>query len=474
VLLPSIPAQTFLETPLRFRFLNLEHEFQHQVDWNFNHHGKLWTYNLNYFEFLVQPDLPQSVGFNLIHHFIDQESRIKDGMEPFPISLRALFWIRFLSLHQIRDEKIDQSLYRQLVRLRNRLEYHLMGNHLLENGFALLIGSCYFADEALFTIAEQLVRDQLAEQILPDGGHFERSPMYHQLMLYRLLDVINALSHNSFAASDKLLPFLGQKAELMLAWLQEMVFNNGELPRVNDSTSGIAPSPAELFSYANRLGLKMAPLSLGESGYRKINTDRYELLIDIGAIGPDYIPGHAHSDTFHFVLHHRGQPLLVDTGISTYEKNTRRNQERSTAAHNTVMVDGREQSEVWGGFRVAKRARISALKISDGQVAATHDGYRSMGVFHQRTFSWETDQISIHDQLSGNQIAIASLHFHPDVQIQLQDQEILGDFGKIILTTPLTVSIQNYDYAVGFNHLLQAQKVVVDFKHELTIKIQLL
>lgn len=470
----SISAATFHKAPLQFCFLNVEHQFSDQINWNFSAHGKLWTYNLNYFEFLAQPDLPKTTGLDLIHHFIDQESQLRDGMEPFPISLRVLFWIRFLTVHQIQEERIDQSLYWQLTLLKKRLEYHLMGNHLLENGFALLMGSSYFADKKLFQLAESLLREQLEEQILPDGAHFERSPMYHQLMLYRLLDVINVLKHNPFSASDRLLPFLQQKAERMLSWLRQMVFSNGTLPRVNDSTPGIAPSPAELFEYAARLGLEIPDLSLGESGYRKYKTNCFELLIDVGPIGPDYIPGHAHSDTFNFVLHHRDQALIVDTGISTYEKNTRRNLERSTAAHNTVMVAGKEQSEVWGGFRVAKRARIASLTISNGQVVATHDGYRSLGVFHQRSFSWKTDQIEIHDQLSGDQIAVASLHFHPQVRIQLRGREILGDFGTILFSASLTVSMQNYDYALGFNQLVKAQKVVVVFKHELTTKIQLL
>ena len=82
------------------------------------------------------------------------------------------------------------------------------------------------------------------------------------------------------------------------------------------------------------------------------------MFIDFGKIGPSYQPGHAHSDTFNFELIKNGNPFIVDTGVSTYEKNERRQIERSTSSHNTITIGDYEQSEVWGGFRVAKRAKI--------------------------------------------------------------------------------------------------------------------
>lgn len=470
----SISAFPAYRAPNTFRFLNLEHAFDGVIDWNYGGFGKLWTYNLNYFEFLLQPDLPPETGLKLIRAYINRESELRDGLEPFPISLRTVCWIRFLTLHQIREPEVDHFLYRCWRKLRERLEYHLLGNHLLENAFALLFGAVYFADESVFSEAAQLLQEQLNEQILPDGAHFELSPMYHQLMLYRLLDAINLLSHNPIADSNSLLEILRQKAGSMLGWLRQMMFANGDLPRVNDSTAGVAPSPAALFDYAARLGVVMTPGALDASGYRKINTARFELLIDAGPVGPDYIPGHAHSDTLNFILHHRYQPLIVDTGISTYEKNTRRTLERSTAAHNTVQVAGLEQSEVWGGFRVAKRARITSLTQSDGQLMAAHNGYRHIGVQHQRSFHWNNEQLEIHDLLTGDQTACAFLHFHPRVRLQLTGQEIHGDFGTILFTAPsFTVSIQHYDYAPAFNRLVAAQRIIISFKYELKTKIRL-
>lgn len=473
-MVPSIDAFPFFSPPNTFCFLNLEHQFGEKLDWNFSGHGKLWTYNLNYFEFLMQADLPKTTGLRLIRDFIAAEEQLQDGLEPFPISLRIVFWIRFLSKYQIRDSAIEQSLYRQLLRLNQRLEYHLLGNHLLENAFALLIGAAFLSHIRIFHKAAQLLDRELNEQILGDGAHFERSPMYHQLMLYRLLDVINCLSNNALAESSKLLPILREKAAMMLGWLQQITFANGDVPRLNDSVSGIAPDLRALSAYAGRLGLDAKQLSLGASGYRKIDTTRYELLVDVGAIGPDYIPGHAHSDTFSFVLYHRQDPLIVDPGISTYEKNERRQWERSTAAHNTVVVDGLEQSEIWGGFRVARRARVVSVTSTSDSLAAVHDGYRRIGLDHRRTFHWDEQGIEIDDQLTEDRPATAYLHFYPGISLELQEKVVTGDFGSITFTTPCSVVIQDYCYALGFNRLLKAQCVAIQFRQHLNTKIQLL
>ena len=118
-------------------------------------------------------------------------------------------------------------------------------------------------------------------------------------------------------------------------------------------------------------------ISFSDSGYRKIRTNNYELFIDVGNVGPDYQPGHAHSDTFNFELIKNGNPIFVDTGISTYEKNAIRQSERATHSHNTVKIGSKEQTQVWGGFRVAKRAKITHLIEKPNLIEASHDGYLS-------------------------------------------------------------------------------------------------
>lgn len=88
-----------------FIFLNQSHRFENKIDWNFNKYGKLWAYNLNYFDFLLQEDLPQEHGLALIDEFNNQIEENRVGLGPYPISLRGMNWIRFLSKHRIVDTK---------------------------------------------------------------------------------------------------------------------------------------------------------------------------------------------------------------------------------------------------------------------------------------------------------------------------------------------------------------------------------
>ena len=188
------------------------------------------------------------------------------------------------------------------------------------------------------------------------------SPMYHQIILFRVLDCFNLVESNDWKSDQALAQLLKSKAEKMLGWLLAISLKNGDIPHVNDSTSRIAPTCEQLLEYSKRLGLSYSNPQLADSGYRKITMPNYEMIVDVGDIGPDYIPGHAHSDTFNFLLYVDKLPVIVDTGISTYEKNNRRQYERSTKAHNTVQINDLDQSEVWGGFRVAKRAYITDLE----------------------------------------------------------------------------------------------------------------
>jgi hypothetical protein len=469
----SVPSYRSYLGDNHFSFLNIDHDFKNEIDWNFAENGKLWTYNLNYFEYLLQPDFDEKTGLKLIRDFIRNQAILKDGFEPFPIALRSIFWIKFLTKNDTEDAEIDRFLYAQLELLTRQLEYHLMGNHLLENGFALLFGAFYFKEKSFFDIAEKIIYEQLEEQILDDGAHFELSPMYHQLMLFRVLDSVNLLQNNSAIFVHNLLPFFKEKATAMMGWLAAMQFADGTMPNFNDSTVGIAPKATDLLRYGQALGLVLKKNQLKSSGYRKITTKTYETTVDIGDIGPDYIPGHAHSDMMNFVLRYAAQPILVDTGISTYEKNEKRHFERSTAAHNTVKVRGEEQSDIWGGFRVGYRAKITHLVEGKGFLRATYNGHSHFKISHSRTFKFEEKTIQIIDELPDGQWGSAYFHFHPNVIVNADKSSVFGDFGQFIFDNFTQVTIEKYEYAAGFNLTESATVAVVYFDKKLHTTIHL-
>ena len=469
---------SYFEEKKSFTFLNISHSFSDKINWNFNQYGKLWTYNLNYFDFLNQENISKENGLILIQDFIENDDLLKDGKEPYPISLRGINWVKFLSDNQVKDEVINNTLYFYYSILFKNLEYHLLGNHLLENAFSLLFGAYYFQDDKLYNKSKDLLITELNEQVLKDGAHFELSPMYHQIILSRLLDVIQLIKLNSEWKKDDLLWFLEQKASLMISWLHNITYKNGNIPMVNDATFNIAPSSKELFDHTKQLGINRQDIPLSDSGYRKICTDNYELFIDVGNIGPDYQPGHAHSDTFNFELIKEGKSIIVDMGISTYEKNSRRQEERSTSSHNTVKIGSKDQTQVWGGFRVAKRAKITHLIEKPNLIEASHDSYLSDGYKHTRSFLWGENSIILKDKInrSTSNKARAYFHLHCSVSIPLVDGNtiILESSGvSIEFERASNICIEEYQLSAGFNKTNLAYKIVVLFDQTLETKISL-
>lgn len=481
--LPSLPSQvSWIPQDNTFTFLNRAHTFGERINWRFGDFGKLWTYNLHYFEYLHGAHISKDEGLQLMRDFISQLPQTPEALEPYPTALRIIFWIRFIAEHGIEDARIDASLYAQSYILADQVEYHLMGNHLLEDGFGLFFAAYRFGDVGLYRKAVGIILRELDEQILPDGGHFERSPMYHQIILYRVLDCLNLSRSNQGVFQENITAVLEKKAALMLGWLRQIAFRNGAIPLFNDSAFDIAPSVPSLLEYGNRLEVTAREVPLQESGYRKLAGTRYELVADVGEIGPDYIPGHAHSDTLSFELYIDGKPFIVDTGTSTYEKNERRQYERSTAAHNTVQIDGAEQTEIWGGFRVARRARPVMMEERENVIRASHTGYDLLGVRHIRTFSAESNSIQITDEVAPlkkgqsmeRHTCFAYLHFHSDVVFTKQGTDFLQTaHARIDLKGCTSLALIDYEYAPAFNTRVPARKAVIAFHDTLKITLRI-
>ena len=418
------------------------------------------------------------IGLDLIYDYIKSDKTLKNGKEPYPTSLRGINWIKFLSENKISDAKIDVMLNSHYRLLFKNLEYHLLGNHLLENTFSLLFGAYYFQDEKLYNKAKKLLISELNEQILSDGAHFELSPMYHQIIFSRLLDCIQLIKLNLGWKNNNLLPFLEEKASLMNCWLQNITYNNGEIPMVNDSTYNISPTSEQLFSYSKCLNLPIKKVDLSDSGYRKIASNKYELFMDIGNIGPDYQPGHAHCDTLSFELRLNGNPIFVDTGISTYEKNIIRQNERATYSHNTVQIDNIEQTQVWSGFRVAKRAKVINTRELENHIEATHNGYKKSGFLHNRVFLCEESNIIVQDRInkSTNNQSKALFHLHHTVkQPSIKENKILLQNSGVLMTFMdyTNIDIEEYQLSEGFNKTKSAYKIIITFDKTLITTISI-
>lgn len=475
----SVPANKSCSGS-KFSFLNLETDFGSKIDWDFADYGKLWTYNLNYFDFLHQEGMDKASGLKLILEFIQSQEKIQVAFEPYPISLRTINWIKFIAKHSLDEtlepsvlKRIHNSLWAQYAILLKNLEYQHLANHLIENGFALLFGAYYFNSTKLYRKAKSILSKELEEQIMNDGAHFELSPMYHQIILFRILDGYNLLSQND-RFDNALKETFYDKASKMLAFLKQVTYQNGNIPFFNDTTNGVAPSSEQLFAYAQRLGISPNPsVALSNSGYRKFKSSNFELIVDAGNLGGvNYNLAHSHNDMLSFELYVKSQAVLVNTGISTYEKNATRLHERQTKAHNTVTVDNREQNQVWSGHRVAQRGRCIIEEESDNRLLAYHTGYQP--TIHKRQFRTDQHLISIQDQILGkHNIAKAYFHFHPEIPIRQEKNKIFFNSGYLEFDDYQNIALSHYQYAEQFNLKKEAQVVEVSFVENLNTQIHL-
>jgi len=432
VYVPPCAGPISLLGPHTFRFLNVERDCADSSGWSPRDADKLWTYNLHYFDDLNAEGSAVRAAWHLdllLRWVQENPPGAADAWEPYALSRRVVNWVKWAARGNVLPHECHASLAVQTRWLMQRLEYHLLGNHLFMNAKALVHAGLYFeGDEAAGWLRKglQIIGRELAEQVLPDGGHFERSPMYHAAMLEDVLDLINVARAYALAVPPEWLDVVGR----MQGWLRAMSHPDGEVSFFNDSSLGIAPRAAELATYAGRLHIadvaaSVAPLTvLADSGYVSATVGPAKLIGDCAPLGPDYQPGHAHADTLSFELSLFGRRVLVNSGTSVYGVSEERQRQRGTAAHNTIVVNGENSSEVWAGFRVARRARV-ILQRTVAQVpvvvAASHDGYRRLPGrnVHRRTWTLDEHFLTIEDRVSGRfERADAFLHLHPDARVR--------------------------------------------------------
>lgn len=436
--IPSLRKKKSLISSTRFCFLNQEYDLLDSYGWNDPEIDKLWLYNLHYFDYLIGGDdgKQNEIYYHIIDRWIDENPPVNgNGWEIYPLSLRIVNWIKWILVGNEPTRKMVESLCLQVWYLRRRLEYHLLGNHLLANTKALIFAGLFFdgsrAREWL-SKGVSILQREINEQILADGGHFERSPMYHAIILEDLLDLVNIAEVYPGIIDLHIMEILRDKAKRMLKALSIQCHPDGEIAFFNDSAIGIAAKPVEIKKYASRLGVFVDEVSemragcLPNTGYFSVKRKEWFLIIDAAPIGPDYMPGHAHADTLSFELSKAGQRIFVNSGTSCYGISQERLRQRQTPAHNALSVDKYDSSEVWSGFRVARRAKIvdRKINISDKKdvISAAHNGFERLKAIglHRRTWEFFDKGLYISDHIegAGTHFVNVFFHFHPGIHVR--------------------------------------------------------
>ena len=308
--------------------------------------------------------------------------RLGDAWHPYPVSTRVGNWLAALALApDAATGRIEESLWRQLLHLERNVEDDVLGNHVIRNARALVLGGLAFGSTRLLDLGASLLARELPEQILSDGGHYERSPVYHLVVLRDLLEVDAAAP--GLVAADAL--------ERMRRFASALSRPDGLPALFNDGGFDLAPAlelprPAE--------GLSVFP----ETGYAVVRTGTLWLAFDCGAPSPNFLPAHAHADALSFQLWRDGTPVVVDPGTYTYAAGADRDWFRSTRAHSTVSVDG-DQFELWGAFRSGPLPKVELIEASETDLVAAVTG--RTGVRHVRRIRLGVDEVVVEDRLEG-------------------------------------------------------------------------
>jgi hypothetical protein len=477
--------------------------FQNETDLleNLPAHTPLWQENYGYLEFLLPVVFAlnsDAEAFGMAQAIptmiqcLEEQLQLFWGLpfkqrtwSAYGVSRRLLVLCSLIPLLSRFSDAFQSSFwhhfFQEAAYLHAFLEKDIRGNHLIKNYTALLAAVRILqrlpATEAWASARLKEIMSVLpsvfGEQLLPDGVHFERAPMYHRWVLQDLLECLSWLQANP--ANPSCLKQLTPIAANMLQTACQWRHCSGQIPLFGDSSLPQTPDLGLLHQYAEFVlsneaslpGLEKAQDVPGfyhfpQAGFAVFQqaSPKASLIVDCGDFGPHALPAHSHCDLGHFELHVDQTPIIVDSGVSDYTPSLLRDYFRGTAAHNTVWIPGEEQAELWGSFRVAEYPDFQHCEVaqddSGSQVTIRYENYNRR-YQHQRTIYsvsghfWVVQDWLLHGPPEDRE-CYSLLHIHPGCHVRLDGT--VFTINQQLLVLPFGVcSIEWADYAPWRNHL---------------------
>ena len=426
---PTFLARFDCEAIVRDELTLLHHT--ENIDWETCWHSGLWTplwqFNLHYHEYLL-PLAKRYIDSSeeryllkakaIIESWI-QASKIKGlgvAWDPYTISMRLANWLAFygeledvLKKDQSFTDAFNASLADQYSYLSRHLEKDLLANHYFENLKALVLGALYFGDNGTLSAAFSLFGQQVEEQILPDGMHYELSVMYHKIVLEDVLRVAASLDEVGHELSG-----LKSYIQSMCDFLYSIERGANRTPLFNDSGDNVAKSREFLLRCAQqRFGVAPSYRSeFPDAGYYLLEGccggKQVKIIFDAGKSAPGYACGHMHCDALSIEVFVDSSPWVVNLGTFAYQSEHRL-ELKKTSGHSAPQISNVEQSECWASFRVARMARCRVVETGDDFICAEicdHLGNRI-----QRSVRLLGDRIMVEDRTSSGLNLVVHYHF---------------------------------------------------------------
>jgi len=383
----------------RIPFLDFDQVGDHKIIWELNRHQHLVT--------LAQAGCRDEILAQWTHW---------QSQNPYPIGInwastlevafRALSWLWVR--HLIGDFHPDllPALHLHGWHIERYLSTHFSPNtHLLGEGVALFTLGLMcprIADASRWRQRGwDIVLKQADLQVRPDGFHFEQSVYYH---IYAL-DFFR-FAQDLAARNDIAIPARFQRTVEQMEEALAILTQSGPPPNFGDDDGGrVIASP--------RPRIAVPPRPLPNAGIYPTGTPDDQLFIDAGPQGA-LSAGHGHADALSVQLIARGRRVLIDPGTYCYVCPDR-DRFRGTAAHNTLQIDGRDQSDPRGPFGWAKVTEtvVDCWRSTEtcDLFAGHHNGYHP--VIHQRwVFALKPGFWLVRDLVTGPGRHRLDLHWH--------------------------------------------------------------
>jgi len=460
-------------------------------------------------ELLDEHFLDSDLGLRIIELWIDQcRDKKHIAWNGFNTSVRLINWLKILYKTPVkyfedinRWQKIQKSIYYQIFHIKNNIEVHIPGNHVLIQIFSLWLLFASFenwknSSRYLNESAQNLTKE-FEKEYLESGLHFEQSFHYHiQITLVGIIWIeilekqkMKIPSHlfklmenaekiiNKFLFPDNTCPMLGDNCFTFLHQsLEEDIQNLSFLSERKFAKPFLNKNKIDCFEIPNQ--------------YLIGKVEESKIIVDVGNLGLWQNAGHGHSDLLSFVYSYKKQPIFIDAGIKRYNNDPGDLNLKRTAYHNTLSVDNSDQAKLWGFFRwgYLPDQPIYSYEVHKEflSIFAEFIGFKKIGGYkHSRQFYLYEEDFKIEDTVVGKQDKTISLNFvlAPTIFTDVVDSFVElsnSDFKwKLMVTSKSNFSINlneieiypSYDVAVKSRKIeINFESVSFPFKSEVIFK----
>ena len=388
------------------------------------------------------------------------------------IRLVSISWIAVFLKDYLKNSTFSCNLVEQLVRshvdyvVKNYAAYSSANNHLVGEAAGVFIAVICFSRLEKMNTYRQKAYDILCREIIsqhyPDGVNKEQT-VHYQIFAFNFFLLAALLGKaNNIDFPGQYWQMLEKSAEFLAA----IADNHCLVPDIGDSDDGKAVVLSETDCNSVQSLLATSAVLFERSDFKKMaqtfdetsfwllgnkgkdqfgtlsdksivstkrfdrggyyvlsspNKTRAKIVFDCGPLGLGSISAHGHADSLSFILNVNGLPYFIDPGTYTYMADSSfRNYFRSTAAHNTIVVDGQDQSQMAGPFLWSYKANSHLKQWSSDErcdrVVGCHDAYHRLQdpVTHRRSVDLDKEQqmVTIDDYLEMKADHKVEQYFH--------------------------------------------------------------